>query len=102
MCTRKSSKTNTIARACKLSTYCALGQNSWVQRKKYIYRKCFFKDFQLRKNLKQGKRWLPFLFLITCFLKLNSLSLSCIVLPETVFLTANQNKDIFSCMLLAF
>lgn len=93
MCTRKSFKTNTIARACKASAYFALSQTVVLYQNK-IHINIFFKDFQLQKNWKQDKRWLPFLLWITCFLKLNSFS-PALCYRKTVLPSANQNEGIF-------
>ena len=93
MCTRKSLKTNTIARACKASAYFALGQTVVLNQNKIHY-KCFFQRFSTAKKLKARQAGVTFFALNICFLKLNSFS-PALCYRKTVLPSANQNEGIF-------
>ena len=89
MCTHKSLKTNTIARACKASAYFALGQTVVLNQNK-VYYKCFFQRFSTAKKLKARQAVVTFFALNYMFSETKFL-LSCIVLPENG-ITLSQSK----------
>ena len=88
MCTRKSLKTNTIARACKTSAYFALSQTVVLNQNKI--HKCFFQRFSTAKKLKARQAVVTFFALNYMFSETKFL-LSCIVLPENG-ITLSQSK----------